>query len=161
VTGELSSFDRVICYRPAAIPQYLDRSSEAEDDVPGDVYHSDTGGLFMDGGDALLLGQSDKFNQVHITLSTIGAGGMVSWHYWDGSNWKNLTPITGDYNFDSSPMNVRLWEDSSAIPCDWQSSVIAGTSEFWIRIAVTSAFGTAPVGTQITAAADLPFMTAL
>lgn len=161
VTGELSSFDRVLCYRPDAMAQHYDRTTAAADDTPADIYHPDTGKLLQDSGDALLLGQADRFNQVHIALSTNGAGGVVRWYYWDGSNWKNFTPSSGDYNFDSSPAEVRLWEDGSQIPSDWQSSVIAGHSKFWIRVAVNSDFGTAPVGTQITAATGFPYMTGL
>ncbi|HER00513.1 MAG TPA: hypothetical protein ENO22_14345 [candidate division Zixibacteria bacterium] len=161
VSGSLAACDRVICYRPEASAMYYDRSVEAADDSAADVYHPDSGGLLKDSGDALFLGQFEKFSRIYITLSTPGSGGTVTWHYWDGADWKNFVPVSGQYNFDSSPARIRLWEDSNDIPSDWQSSVIAGHSKFWIKVVVSSDFVTAPVGTQITAAVELQYMTAL
>ncbi len=161
VAASLAALDRVICYRPEASAMYYDRSVEAADESTADIYHPDSGTLLKDSGDALFLGQFERFSQVHITLSTSGSGGSVTWHYWDGADWVNFIPVSGQYNFDSSPARVRFWEDSSDIPSDWQSSVIAGHSKFWIKVVVSTDFVTAPVGTQITAAEDLQYMTAL
>jgi hypothetical protein len=161
VTGALAVFDKVMCYRPEAMAKYYDRSAPAADDSGADVYHPDSGKLLKDEGDALLLGQFEKFSQVHISLSTAGSGGAVTWHYWDGSNWKNFVPVSGEYNFDSTPSRIRLWQDTGDMPSDWQSSVVAGHSKFWIKVVVSSDFAAAPVGSQITSAEDLPFVTSL
>ena len=161
VSGSLAALDRVVCYRPEASAMYYDRSAEAENENTADVYHPDSGALLKDSGDAVFLGQFEKFSQVHVMLSTSGSGGSVTWHYWNGADWVNFVPVSGQYNFDSSPARVRFWEDSSDIPSDWQSSVIAGHSKFWIKVIVSSDFVTTPVGAQITAAEDLHSITAL
>jgi hypothetical protein len=161
VCGEVSAFDKALCYRPSATVKYYDRSGAAADSTAGDVYHVESGKLIADVGDALLIGQAEKFQHMQVVLSTNGVGGVVGWYYWDGSNWKHFTPKSGEYNFDASPSLVRLWEDASEMPSDWQSSVINGFSMFWVKAAVTSAFGTSPVGSQITAAKEIPYLTVL
>lgn len=161
IGGELAALDTVLCYRPSATVEYFDRSSEAADTAAGDVYHVESGKLLQDTGDTLFLGQAERFQHVYVILSTSGIGGTVSWYYWNGSNWKDFVPQSGEYNFDSSFNLVRLWEDSADMPSDWQSCVINGHSRFWVKAVVSSAFGTAPVGSQITAAKDIPYITGL
>jgi len=96
-----------------------------------------------------------------VILSDNGIGGTIAWYYWNGSDWENFVPGSGAYNFDASPSLIRLWDDYADMPPDWQSCVINGTSQFWIKTVVMSSFGTAPVGTQITAASNLPHLTSL
>jgi hypothetical protein len=87
-----------------------------------------------------------------VVLSTAGGGGAVVWEYFDGEDWSQFTPDSGAYHFDSADNLVYLWADSASIPSDWQISKVSNYSAYWIRIRVTSAFSTDPVGTQILAA---------
>ena len=77
VCGEVSAFDKALCYRPSATVKYYDRSSAAADNTAGDVYHVESGKLIEDEGDALFIGQSEKFQHARIVLSTNGVGGAV------------------------------------------------------------------------------------
>lgn len=161
VEGGFSLLDKVLLYRRGATAPFNDRSTEAGDDTSGDIYHIDSGKLIKDSGDIIYLGQPEKFHQVRVTLFTNGAGGTVSWYYWDGSQWKSFTPLSGSYDFDSSPATLRLWQDSTQTPSDWQTTTVNGSGKFWIRVQVISDFATAPVGTQITGLAGIPQITIL
>lgn len=155
VSSEIDSFDKVLCYRPIAGQPYSDMSSEAAGDSPGDVYHPASGRLMLDEGDGVYIGQSEKFYNLKLTLSTIGAGGTVSWYYWNGAGWQVFIPASGAYNFDSSSEEVLLWEDGSQIPDDWQSSTVANSAKFWVKAVATSDFSTGPIGSQITCALNI------
>jgi hypothetical protein len=87
-----------------------------------------------------------------VVLSTAGTGGTVVWEYFDGEDWSQFTPDSGAIHFDSADNLVYLWEDSDAVPSDWQISKVNNYSAYWIRIRVATAFSTKPVGTQIVAA---------
>jgi hypothetical protein len=50
---------------------------------------------------------------------------------------------------------VRLWDDIQSTPVDWQKLMKSTQFKFWVRAMVTGAFTTGPVGSQITAAANL------
>jgi len=155
VSPEAGSFDKVICYRPIAGQAYYDKSAEAASESTGDVYHEASGKLMLSDGDGIYIGQSEKFYNIRIILSTNGLGGTISWYYWDGTGWKVFIPASGIYNFDSSPAEVLLWEDGSQIPSDWQSSTVCNNAKYWIKAITTTDFTTAPVGTQITCALNL------
>ncbi len=103
LTSAFSAFASVLCYKPSAPAMYYDRTAEAADDTPGDIYHIEGGKMIADDGDAVLFGQDRPFYQIRVDLSTVGSGGAVSWYYWNGSQWHELVPSSGAYNFDSSP----------------------------------------------------------
>ncbi len=155
---ELSTFDKVLCYRPSSAVQFMDKTSAAADDTSADVYHDDSNKLMLSAGDGVYIGQSEPFTTVAVNLSTTGGGGNVSWYYWDGSDWKVFTPASGAYNFDSSPALVRLWEDSDDLPGDWQLSVVSNSAKFWVKAVASSDFSTAPVGSQITGVTNLSYI---
>jgi hypothetical protein len=161
VTGELATFDTVLCYHPDAAVKFHDRTVAASDGSGGDVFHPESGKLLENNNEAIFLGQSERFYHVYATLSVNGIGGNVGWYYWNGSDWLNFVPSSGGYNFDASPALIRLWDDFADMPSDWQSSVINGTSQFWVKAVVMSSFGTAPIGSQLTAANNLPYITSL
>ncbi len=76
----------------------------------------------------------------------------MTWEYFDGADWKQFTPESGAFNFDSSDKPVYLWDDSQSTPSDWQLTKVNNYSAYWIRVRVTTAFSVKPVGTQIIAA---------
>jgi len=114
----------------------------------------------LSSGDGLFLGQSEKFTTAIITLSTIGAGGQVSWYYWDGYDWIAFTPASGIYSFDSSPATVRLFDDESQIPSDWQKCIVGNAAGYWVKVIVNSDFSTGPVGSQITGVQNISYIIA-
>jgi hypothetical protein len=146
-------FDSVLVYDNSASTKYEDKTDEASSDTSGDVYHSESSALLDSLEDCLYLGKQNRFYCAAIVLSTAGAGGSVVWEYFDGDNWKQFAPESGGFNFDSSNKLVYLWDDSQSIPSDWQPAELNNYSAYWIRVRVTTAFSTKPVGTQIMAAA--------
>jgi len=146
--------DKVFVYDDSASTKYEDKTSEASSDTSGDIFHSQSSALLDSIDDCIYLGRQNKFLCAAIVLSTAGAGGTVAWEYFDGEDWSQFTPNSGAYNFDSSDKLVYLWEDGGSIPSDWQIFKVNNYSAYWIRIRVTSAFSTKPVGTQIAAAVN-------
>lgn len=145
------TFDRVFCYDASASGKHSDRTAEASDSNPADVFHPTSGGLVKDTDDALYLGMEAKFNLARIALSTAGIGGEVAWQYWDGESWADFVPASGSYHLDSEEKTIILWQDLNSVPAPWQRCSVNGVSEFWIRTLVTTPFATPPVGTQVTA----------
>lgn len=134
---------------------YQDRSSQAESTTTADVFHSGSGALLRNAGDAVYFGAEKPFCHLHFILSTTGTGGEVIWKYWDGSAWKSFTPSSGGWNFTSTDQDLLLWDDFFSIPGDWQKKEVSGNSLFWIAATVSSPFTVAPVGTQITTVSNL------
>ncbi len=159
VCSELSRFKYVILYDTNGSPEFKDMAAAAGDSTVADVYHPTSTKLIQSVGDAVYLGCDEKFAMCEIILATAGdTSGGVSWAYFDGSNWTAFTPQSGSYNFDQFSKRVRLWSDSASAPSDWQKTTVANCSAFWIRVAVTSAFTTAPIGTQITPLASINYL---
>jgi len=145
-------YDKVFVYDDSATTKYEDRTGEAASETSGDIFHSQSSALLDSIEDCLYLGKQNRFFCAAVVLSTAGAGGTVVWEYFDGEDWSQFTPDSGAYNFDSSDNLVYLWADGESLPSDWQISKVNNFSAYWIRIRVTSAFSTNPVGSQILAA---------
>jgi hypothetical protein len=148
------TFDRVLLYHQFS-GAFHDATTAAADSMTGDVYHPQSGALVAAVGDRSYVGLDDQFRYLTILLSTIGAGGTVSYNYWDGSGWKIFTPASGASNLLSAAAQILLWNDYESIPRDWQKTTINADRRFWIKIEVTSAYTTAPIAYQITAVSDL------
>jgi hypothetical protein len=144
-------FDKVFVYDDSASTEYEDKTGEASSEASGDIFHSESSAIIGGAEDCLYLGKQSGFYCAAIILSTPGTGGAVAWEYFDGENWTQFLPDSGAYHFDSSDKLVYLWQDTGSIPSDWQVTKVNNYSAYWIRIRVTSAFSTAPVGTQVTA----------
>ncbi|MCK4403933.1 MAG: hypothetical protein KAW02_02470 [candidate division Zixibacteria bacterium] len=150
--------DKVFCYDDSAVTKYSDRTTEASDLTPADVFHPTSGGLVRDTDDVFYVGMDVKFNLAKIILSTAGIGGEVKWQYWGGESWSDFVPQSGNYHLDSENKMVILWQDLNSVPSDWQGYPVNGVSKFWIKIIVTTTFTTAPVGTQITAVPEAKYL---
>jgi hypothetical protein len=144
-----SIFDKVFCYN-SVVAGYNDLTTAAGNSTTGDVYHPDSSTLFKETGDALYLGMSDRSHYLKIALSTSGAGGNVSWQYYNGIEWISFTPSGGAYSFNLIDRELLLWDDYASIPNDWQKNEVNGANYFWLRIVVSAAYSTGPVGSQIT-----------
>ncbi|MGB8656923.1 MAG: hypothetical protein WCE90_03950 [Candidatus Zixiibacteriota bacterium] len=153
-------FNRVFCYDDSASAKFSDRTTPASDSTAADIFHPTSGGLVEDIDDALFLGMDVKFNLARVVLSTAGIGGVVKWQYWKGEEWFDFVPQSGNHHLSSQTKTVILWQDLNSAPSDWQTCPVNGISEFWVRILVTTAFATAPVGTQITAVPEIKHLKA-
>lgn len=152
-------FDSVLLYH-AAGATYQDVTSLAAESDTGDLFHTHSGGMLAGSGDKLYVGLDDRFRYLTILLSTNGAGGTVSYSYWDGSSWKPFTPVAGGSNLTAPINQSALWIDYQGVPKDWQKSVVNGLHYYWVKVECTSAFTTPPVGYQVTAVSDLKQVTA-
>ncbi len=143
-------FDAVLLYH-ATTATYADLTTAAGDASTADVYHPDSNALARDSHDVVYLGMEHPFRHITWRLSTAGSGGTVVYSYWDGTNWQAFTPAGGNYHLDATEKQLLLWEDDAALPNDWQKKTIDGKTLFWVKVEVDTAFGTAPVGSRITA----------
>jgi hypothetical protein len=149
-----STFDGLLCYDDSASGKYADKTSQAADSTPADVFHPTSGALIKDTNDAFYVGMRARFNQARIVLSTVGVGGQVIWQFFNGEEWTDFVPQSGSYNLNSEEKTVLLWDDLNSVPSDWQMCSVNGASRFWVRALVVTTFVTSPVGSQITALAQ-------
>jgi hypothetical protein len=149
-----SPFASLFCYDADAPTPYADLTTQAASTPGADIAHPTSGGLIKSVGDAIYLGGDDRFSFVRILLSQNGAGGTVIWSYWNGNEWNAFTPASGAYDLSAANKGVRLFTDGNSTPTDWQKSVVNGAKRYWIRILCTTAFSTAPIGSQVTAVSE-------
>ena len=148
------TFDEVLVYDTAS-SSYNDLPTAAASGTTADVYHSSSSTLLKVQGDAVHLGMDRRFRYLRILLSTIAVGGGLAYSYWNGANWIAFTPAGGAYDFDASDRELLLWSDYDATPDDWQKEALGDDERYWVRIQVTTAFTTGPVGSQITSISNL------
>jgi hypothetical protein len=155
VLSEQPVFTAVFCFDADAPMPFADLTAAAASTSAADIVHPTSGALLDDAGDALYLGAADRFGFLRVILSQSGAGGTVTWAYWNGASWSEFVPASGPYHFDSANAGVRLFSDTLAIPADWQKHTLNGAHQFWLRVLCGSPFAAAPIGTQITAVTEL------
>jgi len=163
-TGEFSApvildtrakqFDNVTLYDSVS-NSYADLTSQSASATTADILHPSTSALVNAVGDSIFLGMTEKFRYIRCLLSTVGVGGSVNYSYWDGNVWKAFVPEGGNFNLNSTDKQLLLWTDFESQPSDWQQNPVDGVINFWVRIKVDTAYSTAPVGSQITALADI------
>lgn len=140
---------RAWCYS-AAFGSFEDVTLAAGNSVSRDVKHSATTVMLSINDDAVYVGQRMPFDYLRVQLKVSGIGGEVQWEYWSGGAWVPFTPQSGAYDFTKSN-SIRLWQGVEQAPIDWQQTSIGGDELlYYVRARVTTAFGTQPVGTQIT-----------
>ncbi|MEW5702767.1 MAG: hypothetical protein AB1792_11130 [Candidatus Zixiibacteriota bacterium] len=154
VLSQAQPFASVFCFDADAGTPYADVTTAAASSAAADVFHPTSEKLLQAVGDAVFLGSDDRFSFIRILLSTAGAGGAVTWSYWNGA-WTDFIPASGASGFDAVNDGVRLFNDGIGTPVDWQKTVINGANRYWIRAVVGTAFTTAPVGTQLTAVPNM------
>lgn len=150
-------FDSVILYE-AVSDTYEIATAVAESKTTSDLFHSVSGRLLKNGSDALYLGMEDRFRLCRFLLSAPGAGGALEFSYWDGATWQTFTPANGTLDLSSATSDVLFWADYYSVPVDWQKVAVDGDSRFWVRIEVTSAFATGPIGSQATSVPPLSWL---
>ncbi len=148
------TFDSVILLN-APTGVYQDVTDEAGTMAVGDLAHAASAAMLKNAGDQIYLGMENRFRYAEFGLSTVGAGGTVSYTYWDGSNWRGFSPINGASNLDQSDVKILLWDDFSTIPEDWQKRAVSGRNLFWVKLEVLSAYSTGPVGSHVAAISEL------
>ncbi|HXF49627.1 MAG TPA: hypothetical protein VNL73_09435 [Verrucomicrobiae bacterium] len=146
-----AAFAKVFVYDASATTKFQDKTAEGASATAGDVLHSTSAAMLKDVGDALYLGMEEAFHFFRVLFSVAGVGGVVTYAYWNGSEWTAFVPDSGNYNFTDSGAGVYLWSDKSQIPAEWKRASVNGTVKYWLKIEVATAFSTGPVGTQLSA----------
>ncbi len=125
---------------------YEEVTTAASNAIIADVFHSDTGCLLKNSGDALYVGLDSPFRFLECHLSTSGIGGTVVFRYFNGLNWVAFIPFAGNSMLDVPGNDIILWQDYSGIPADWQKCLVDGRDRFWVKLETNSAFSVGPVG---------------
>jgi hypothetical protein len=83
----------------------------------------------------------------------------VSWSYFNGNDWVEFTPESGPYHLDQNTQQVRLWIDSTTAPANWQKCEVNGTTRYWIKVEVVTAYTAGPIGSQLTPLGSPAYLT--
>lgn len=97
--------------------------------------------------DALYFGKTEEFDTLSWVLSTAGVGGTITWQYWNGSSWANLSvAASSNPNFTST----TGWLSFTA-PNDWATTSLnsESTAYYYVRALLSGGFSGAAVATQL------------
>jgi hypothetical protein len=100
-------------------------------------------------GDGYYFGFGATFNQVRVNVGTNGvATWTITWKYWNGSTWANLSGVTDGSNGWTAGTGNR--DITFTIPGDWATTTVAGTTAYWVKAEITAftSMSTRPLGTQ-------------
>lgn len=93
--------------------------------------------------DAFYIGDAAKFNEVYISIGTLGAGTWtITWEYWNGSAW---TAISSTEDFKST-VGIVLTGMSN-----WATCEVDGVTLYWIRgrVSAYTSITTQPLGSTV------------
>jgi len=123
-----------------------DETAEANDAVVNDVHLLPDPGAI---GDGFYFGYASPFDWLCLKIGTAGVGVWdITWKYWDGDTWENLTLIQDQADHFRAAAGKR-WVHFER-PGDWAAKVIEALNLYWIKGEVTgyTSMATQPLGTQ-------------
>ena len=125
---------------------YVDVTEDFNDSGAGDVEPFPTTEAV---GDRFYIAHIQEFDEVSITISTSGVGGVVQWKYWDGDSWENLSVTDNTISFTATPGTYTV---TFTPPVDWATNQlnrnVNGRSLYYIAAEVTTVYTTNPVLSQ-------------
>lgn len=142
----LNSSDRIYDQVWVYTGSYIDETTDAGNDTIADI----TMPSAVD--DIIYFGMTEKFRAVATRNSTSGSGCVVAWEYYNGT-WTSLT-LVNSYQPNFTSTTARIYFNP---PSDWtevQVNTDASPGYYYVRARVTTACGTAPVGTKAISASD-------
>lgn len=87
--------------------------------------------------DSYLFGHAEPFSRLKLDISTAGTGGFtITWQYWDGDSWENLTGVTDGT---SSLSVLGESEVSWTVPGDWAQTTVNSQGPFFFVRALYTA----------------------
>jgi hypothetical protein len=87
-------------------------------------------------GDQLFIGYTEPFDLMNFNLAVGRADGAVSWSYWNGSAWVDLTIDQGDSTAGLSSSGTVQFTP----PATWQqTSVNNSHAKWWVRLSIDGA----------------------
>lgn len=100
--------------------------------------------------DNYYFGNANKFTGIKLDFGTAGVGTAIQFQYWNGTAWTNLATAhklvddSAGYTTGTDTYFIT-WE----IPSDWATKTVNSETEYWIKVACTTAsFSTQPKGKQ-------------
>lgn len=96
--------------------------------------------------DAFYIGSYEEFNQVTVTMSTVGVGGTVAKEFWNGTSWTAVAGLTDNSNnFTATGTRTITY----TMPTTWVKTAVNGSEElFYLRFRVTGTYSTNPTLTN-------------
>lgn len=97
--------------------------------------------------DFVAIGHTEPFGKLVVDYAngTAGIGGAVTWEYWDGSAWTEVSGLsdgTSGFTATAADDKAVTW----TIPTDWSARVLdAGRPLYYVRARVTTVYSTNPV----------------
>lgn len=92
---------------------------------------------------------------------TAGVGGVVTWEYWDGSDWAAISGVTdGTTGFTATASDGQ--EVTFTAPIDWAATTVGlSPSLYFVRAIITTVYTTNPVYDQVFVGGDADYAAAL
>jgi hypothetical protein len=93
-------------------------------------------------GDVVYVGSSHRFLGMFVTLSVLGTGSpAIDWEYYNGSGWTDLTETETDSGSSTFTASGKFtW----SYPYGWDQNSVNGTTAYWIRGKLDTAYTIAP-----------------
>lgn len=140
-TTEIASFLKKLFIYDASGTSYADETADANNTTATDIT------FLADADDIWYIGCDNIFNFLRVDISTngtIGTGTNV-WEYWDGDSWETLTMNLLLYSLNATRDSEYNWNP----PDDWATCAVNGTTCYWIRNRIITAYTLAPVGLSL------------
>lgn len=132
---------------------FNDRSSEASDRKE---WNADLSIFNSHGSDELFLGDPEPFDFAVLVRTTFDAGGLVnaSYSYWNGTEWRDVTPDADDFLHTGRGGEFHLTP-----PADWTKTSVDGKEAYWIKVRTTAGSPQPVTVSRITTIRDLRYPT--
>ena len=145
-TGTTTSTSFTVTQTPISVGfAFSDVTTAASNATAGDW--SPVSALTTTLNEATYFGNATTFTKATFELSVAGAGGTSTsvWEYWNGSAWVTLTTLTDTTVNWRSPTSSTM---TFTAPGAWATTLVNGSTLYWIRSRVTTAgtFTTKPLG---------------
>lgn len=150
---EVRSLIKQVWQVDVSVPTFDDQTGEATDDVLNADNLPGVLGDFLpipaseEVGDYCAIGFDQKFRKLVWDNSSVdglaGAGGTVTWEYWNGSSWAALSNVSDGTNSFKAAKGVQVL--TFDVPADWATLTLNGAGPYYyVRARVTATYTTNP-----------------
>jgi len=138
IDGDNNGIATAICHAPLIVlvnETGVDFTNETHDSLTSVVNDI---ALLPAGSDSdeIYFAKNVTFRDVTVDVSTVGVGDYtLSWQYWDGSTWQNLSVTDNTNNFKTAGSNTVTF----TAPGDWATTIVDSQGPYYyIRAVVDS-----------------------
>ncbi len=94
--------------------------------------------------DGHIFGYTEPFGAVRFEMATAGVGGAVTFQYWNGTGWTDLTNVEDETNSFTEDGRVR-W----TVPSNWATrQLVSEGQRYYVRANIDTVYTTNPTITQ-------------